>query len=113
MATNLGDLLRAKGLSASATANDEPETTPADAPSTKSPYGPKVVVRATRKGRGGKTVTEVQGVVHDRESIAKKLKKTLGVGARVEDELIVVQGDQCERIASWLGKQGVKKVVRG
>jgi translation initiation factor 1 len=70
-------------------------------------------VRATRKGRGGKTVTEVQGVTDARDQVAKKLKKTLGVGARVEEELIVVQGDQRDRLVKWLEAQGVRKVVRG
>ena len=108
---NLGDLLRAKGLEATAKSDAPAEKA---VPAEQEPrFGPKVVVRATRKGRGGKTVTEVQGVVAEREKVAKKLKKTLGVGARVEGELIVVQGDQCERVAAWLTKNGVKKVVRG
>lgn len=109
---NLGDLLRAKGLEPSG--KDVPQA-PAPNPPEKanSPFAPKVVVRATRKGRGGKTVTEVQGIRGDLEAMAKKFKKTLGVGARVEEELIVVQGDQCDRMVKWLEKNGAKKVVRG
>ena len=106
MGTNLGDLLKARGFEAS---GNGPEPEPVDEGAL---FAPKVVVRVTRKGRGGKTVTVIQGVLRDHASTAKTLKKTLGTGARVEGEEIVVQGDQRDRVADWLEAQGVKKVVR-
>lgn len=109
MATNLGDLLRAKGFDSSG--DEAPEPEPTAAPGAR--FAPKVVVRATRKGRGGKTVTTVQGLTGDLKAEAKALKKTLGTGARVEDDLVVVQGDQCDRVVAWLEREGAKKVVRG
>lgn len=109
MATNLGDLLRAKGFAATPGKPDAPApTTPTAA---EPAFAAKVVVRRSKKGRGGKTVTEVQGITAGAEAVAKGWKKMLGVGARVEDDLVVVQGDQRDRIAKWLEGQGVKKVV--
>jgi translation initiation factor 1 len=111
MGTNLGDLLSAAGLKASEGA-EQPEA-PAEAAEPEGPsYAPKVVVRRTKKGRGGRTVTLVQGVTAGHELVAGTLKKELGTGARVEGDEVVVQGDQVERVARWLQSQGVKKVVR-
>ncbi|MBA2661601.1 MAG: translation initiation factor [Bradymonadaceae bacterium] len=76
----------------------------------------KIVLRRERKGRGGKTVTLVEGVdsLGDEglEELAKRLRKAHGVGAVVEEGTIVVQGDQGEKLERWFGDQGVKKVVR-
>ena len=107
--TNLGDLLRGAGFEDKGTA-PEPATPEAKQQAV---FGPKIVVRKSRKGRGGKTVTEVQGVLSDRAGQAKALKKSLGVGAHVDGELLIVQGDQVDRVCRWLETQGVKKVVRG
>lgn len=108
MSTNLGDLLKQAGFADTGSA-PEPEAALAE------PEGPlfhsKVVLRATKKGRGGKTVTEVQGVLRDREQLAKDLRKQLGVGTSVEGELIVVQGDQRKRLEALLAKRGAKKIV--
>jgi len=112
MGTNLGDLLSQAGLKASESgASSEPAASPA--PNASEPrYGAKVVVRRTKKGRGGRTVTLVQGITEGHDAVAKQLKKQLGAGVRVEDDEVVVQGDQVERVARWLESQGVKKVVR-
>ena len=75
----------------------------------------KVVVRQERKGRGGKTVTVVDGAgiraVDDLAALAKRMRKALGTGARVEGEGIVVQGDQRESAQAWLEKQGATVVL--
>lgn len=74
----------------------------------------KVVVRHTRKGHGGKTVTVVSGVAaHALEAIASEMKKAMGCGARVEDGAVVLQGDLVERAVAWLEKKGAAKIVRG
>lgn len=77
----------------------------------------KVVIRCERKGRGGKTVTLIEGLegmsVEEISQWAKKLRKAFGVGSAVEESVIVMQGDQMERLEKWLQDAGVKRVVRG
>lgn len=76
---------------------------------------PKVVLRRERKGRGGKTVTLIEGAEGFDElaldELARQVRKGLGCGASVEEGKIVVQGDQRERLESWLQGKGVKKIV--
>jgi len=108
---SLADLLKAKGFEASPEA-DKTEA-PAEAPKAVEPaFAAKVVVRYTKKGRGGKAVTLVTGITAGAEALLARLKKELGVGARVEADALVVQGDQVERVARWLESRGAKKVVR-
>ena len=66
-----------------------------------------------KKGYGGKTVTLVSGVGGGQEAIGefvKKLKKSLGCGADVSDDGIIVQGDQRERLLPCLKAMGAKNV---
>ncbi|MDP2342151.1 MAG: translation initiation factor [Deltaproteobacteria bacterium] len=78
-------------------------------------FAEKVVVRKEKKGHGGKTVTVVQGVLPNwRDETATALKKSLGCGARVDDDgSIVVQGDLLERVIAFFETEGAKKIVRG
>ena len=113
MSGSFGDLLKQAGLTASKESEAEPVR--ADATETVEEsvaYAPKVVVRRERKGHGGKTVTVVTGVSSGHERLAKLLRKQLGTGTRVDDDTLVLQGDQRERAARWFESQGVKKVVR-
>lgn len=75
----------------------------------------KAVVRQERKGRGGKTVTVIDGVaitrVDDLAGLAQTMRKAMGTGARVEGGAIVLQGDQRTAAATWLGKQGASVVI--
>lgn len=67
--------------------------------------GGRLVVRREKRGRAGKTVTRVSGVVGDAdalEQLARELKRALGCGATVEDGTVVLQGAQTERAAAWL-----------
>jgi translation initiation factor 1 len=75
------------------------------------------VVRVQResKGRGGKSVTLVKGLVMDAAQLtqlAKQLKAACGSGGTVKDGVIEVQGDHVETVMSALVKQGhrVKRV---
>ncbi len=113
---SLGDLFKAKGLTA--TPGSERETRPVP----EQPEGDaadldalsKVVLRMQRKGHGGKTVTRVEGLTLSKEVLsrrAKELRKALGTGVRIDGEAFVVQGDQRERIEAWLTKVGVRRVV--
>jgi len=88
-------------------------TSPAVAPN---PYGGKVVVSRSRKGRGGRTVTVIAGLRGGAavlDAHCRELKKALGCGASVEGETIVISGDLIERVKKWLEDAGAKKVIVG
>lgn len=112
MAGSFGNLLVKAGLQAT---EGVPEPAPAAAVATPTPgiaYGPKVVVRTSRKGHGGKTVTLVTGVTSGHEALVSQWKSAFSVGVRHVDEAIVLQGDQGDRVATWLGTAGAR-VVKG
>ena len=74
------------------------------------------MVRFERKGRGGKEVTVIEQLAlrpRDLEDLVKNLKKSLGCGGMVDENTLVLQGDQCERVVTWLTSYGVAKVIRG
>lgn len=76
----------------------------------------RVTVRRERAGRGGKTVTLAEGpglAGRDLAALAREAARALGLGARVEKGALVLQGDQAERLASWLTAQGFTRVERG
>jgi translation initiation factor 1 len=81
------------------------------------PKGPaRAVVRMERKGRGGKEVTVVEHLelpAPQREVWLKALKNALGCGGAVEDDTLVLQGDQRERLPALLEARGVRKVTVG
>ena len=69
------------------------------------------VVRVSRssKGRGGKTVTLVQGVPLDDAALTqlgKQLKAACGTGGTVKDGVIEVQGDHRELVMRLLSDKG-------
>jgi translation initiation factor 1 len=90
----------------------EPPAAPQTAPQT--PKGPaRAVVRLERTGRGGKEVTVIDhlglnGAELDRW--LKAFKSALGCGGVVEDDRLVLQGDQRERVRRLLIGRGVKKI---
>ncbi len=77
------------------------------------------VVRVSRssKGRGGKTVTLVQGVLLDDAALnqlGKTLKTACGSGGTVKDGVIEIQGDHRELLVRVLSTQGhVVKLAGG
>lgn len=82
----------------------------------KKTYAGRVTVRRERSGRGGKAVTLAEGPGlsgHPLEALAKDLAKALGAGARVENNALVVQGDQPDRVVAWLHDRGFVSVARG
>lgn len=92
-----------------------PGPAPAARPGPK-PVRERVTVRRERAGRGGKTVTLAEGpafVGRKLEPLAREAARALGVGARVEQGALVLQGDQCERLAAWLEQRGFERVERG
>ena len=77
---------------------------------------PRAVVRLQRSGRGGKDVTVVEHLAiaaSARDEWLKALKAALGCGGTVEDERLVLQGDQRKRLPALLQARGVKKVTLG
>ena len=62
---------------------------------------PRAVVRLERSGRGGKEVTVVEHLAiaaSARDEWLQALKAALGCGGTVEDERLVLQGDQRKRL---------------
>jgi translation initiation factor 1 len=100
-----------------------PASEPAPATNPKSPDSgdpkipkgpPRAVVRMQRAGRGGKDVTFIEHLdlpARDREAWTKDLKAALGCGGKVEDDAIVLQGDQRKRLPALLTARGVRKIV--
>ena len=73
-----------------------------------SPLGPKRVLKLaiSKKGRGGKTVTTLKVLAHSTEDARERLAKAMGkaLGCRVwhEDGLLCLQGEQRERVETWV-----------
>jgi translation initiation factor 1 len=74
------------------------------------------ILRSTA-GRGGKTVTLVQGFVgiggDEKERLAKQMQKRCGCGGTVKDGRIEIQGDQREAVAEVLVAAGFRPVFAG
>ncbi|MBF2086045.1 translation initiation factor [Thermoleptolyngbya sp. C42_A2020_037] len=80
------------------------------------PNQQQIRVQASRKGRGGKTVTVISGFQTKPETLAallKTLKTQCGAGGTVKDLEIEIQGDHREKIMQVLVKQGYKAKVSG
>jgi translation initiation factor 1 len=74
------------------------------------------VVRLERKGRAGKEVTAVEKLGLSTREMARwcgELKSALGCGGQVEGSVLVLQGDQRDRVRDWLTARGVGKVTMG
>lgn len=75
------------------------------------PSQQKLKLRLDTKHRAGKAVTLVEGFIgtlNDMEELGKKLKAFCGTGGSVKDGVIIVQGDNREKILQWLLKNGYK-----
>jgi translation initiation factor 1 len=76
----------------------------------------RAVVRMERKGRGGKEVTVVEQLAltsTQKKEWLTAMKQALGCGGVIEDENIVIQGDQRERVEAFLRKKGVERISMG
>jgi translation initiation factor 1 len=82
------------------------------APQSKGPISQqKVYVRLDRKGRGGKSVTLIEGIQmpgKDREALLKQLKSRLGTGGALKNDVIEIQGDHCDVTIAILQGMGYK-----
>jgi len=73
-------------------------------------------VEASRKGRGGKTVTVISGFQGKPEilaDLAKQLKAQCGTGGTVKENEIEIQGEHKQKIAEILKKMGYKAKISG
>ncbi len=72
-------------------------------------------VKLDTKQRAGKAVTLVEGfkgTEDDLESLGKQLKNFCGTGGSVKDRLIIIQGDQREKVMQWLLKNNYAKTKK-
>ncbi|MEJ7768109.1 MAG: translation initiation factor [Chitinophagaceae bacterium] len=75
----------------------------------------KLKVRLDTKQRAGKSVTLVDGFIGKDDEITelgKQLKSFCGTGGSVKDGMIIIQGDQREKVVQWLTKNGYKNTKR-
>jgi translation initiation factor 1 len=71
-------------------------------------------VRVEKKGRGGKTVTVVDGLPRNAaflKELSQELKRACGTGGAVSEGAVELQGDLRDRIREVLVKKGF--VVKG
>jgi translation initiation factor 1 len=77
----------------------------------------RVDIRRETGGRGGKTVTVIDGFagigLAEKEQLAKKIRGACGCGGTVKDGAIEIQGDQRETIARILTEAGFRPVFAG
>jgi translation initiation factor 1 len=69
------------------------------------------VVRVSRenKGRGGKTVTVLRGLVLELDALAalgKQLRTACGAGGTLKDGVLEIQGDHAQRVVEMLQAEG-------
>ncbi|MEZ4735108.1 MAG: hypothetical protein R3E79_49055 [Caldilineaceae bacterium] len=94
-----------------------PDPTPKAEPQPNNPAAPfptrqrnqPVRVYLERKGRGGKTVSVIKGVLsppHGKEALVKLLKNKLGTGGTVKDDDLEIQGDHRDQIVTLLNELG-------
>ena len=77
---------------------------------------PPVIVGIERKGRGGKTVSVITGVMsHEagKQALLKLLKNKLGTGGALKDDVLEIQGDHRDQIVALLNGLGYKAKKSG
>lgn len=80
-------------------------------PEEKSEQKNPLICKFEKKGRNGKPVTLIEGFEGSDEElkqISKKIKTTLGIGGSEKDGIIVIQGDNRDKIMKILKDMGYK-----
>ena len=75
-----------------------------------------MIVGIERKGRGGKTVSVVTGVMsHEagQQALLKLLKNKIGTGGTLKDGVLEIQGDHRDQIVELLNGLGYKAKKSG
>jgi translation initiation factor 1 len=73
------------------------------------PAQQRVLVRLDRAGRGGKSVTVVEGLrmpQKEKDALLKQLKTRFGTGGTAADNGFEIQGDHCGAVMEALKKIG-------
>lgn len=87
-----------------------PELPDAEAVSRPVARGYQLRFALQRKGKGGKTVTLVQGLkaldIPEQMNICSEIRTALGIGARFLEGILELQGDQRARAAKWFTDKG-------
>jgi translation initiation factor 1 (eIF-1/SUI1) len=116
---SFGDLLRAAApaLAAQAAAASPVAPAPAASPpaSAAAALGP-LRLRVDRKGRGGRAVVRVEGLLGGQagldaeqvQALLRGLRAGLGLGASVEAQDVLVQGEDIARVTAWLRAAGYR-----
>lgn len=77
----------------------------------------RVDIRRATAGRGGKTVTVVEGFVGiglpEKESLVKMMQKICGCGGTIKEGRIEIQGDKRKEVARVLEAAGFRPVFAG
>lgn len=82
-----------------------------DRPGIPPPAEQKVIVRLERKGRGGKSVTVIDGLrmgQKERESLLRLLKSRLGSGGTLGQSVVEIQGDHRDAVIEALQQRGFR-----
>ncbi|KIC94568.1 translation initiation factor [Flavihumibacter solisilvae] len=88
----------------------EPEDVPQH--ETIEPGKQQLRVKLDNKQRGGKMVTLVSGFIgteNDLDQLGKQVKQFCGTGGAVKDGEVIIQGDQREKVMTFLLKNGYSK----
>lgn len=75
------------------------------------PAGQKVILRLERKGRGGKSVTVVEGFglpEKEKEKLLRQLKGKLGAGGTASADGLELQGDHRDALMTLLTAMGYR-----
>ena len=97
--------------------DDSLETFETDCSINNSPKIDRIVrVKATRGGKGGKTVTIITGLGLNNleaKALLKKLKAKCSTGGTLKKASVELQGDQVERVINFLRKEGYRPKKAG
>ncbi len=103
------------GLVYSTDPNFKLEEEKVDEQETLSPAQQNLKIKLDAKQRAGKIVTLIQGFSGketDLEDLGKKLKSFCGTGGSIKENEIIIQGDNKEKIFSFLQKHGYLKTKK-
>jgi len=80
------------------------------------PANQQTLYIALERLKGGKVATVISNFIgseSDLESLGKQLKTKCGVGGTVKDGLIMIQGEQRDKVIAFLGSVGFKTKRKG
>lgn len=69
----------------------------------------RVTIRLDRKGRGGKAVTVIEGILlslNEAQAFLKQSKSRLGTGGTLKDGAFEIQGDHRDAVIAMLTRMG-------